>query len=333
MASLRILRPGLLTTVQDLGRSGLQRYGVSVGGAMDAISLRVANSLVGNAESAAALEVTLLGPSVQLDSDLLIAICGGDWTAQADDYDVPMNRPVWLPAGTTLTLGKAVSGCRAYLAVAGGIDVPVVMGSRSTYLLAKIGGHEGRALQAGDVLTCGPSAPLGVHIAKTLKECSQSETVRSVPWYAGLTPRGDVKLLRVVRGTEFERLSEDSQRLLFSAEFEVTAESDRMGYRLAGPPLELRCADEMISAAVCAGTIQIPSDGQAILLMADCATTGGYPKVAQVASVDLPLAGQLKPGDFFRLGEISLAEAHNLYCRREADLRCLRMNLKLKFAI
>lgn len=330
--SLRIVRPGLLTTVQDLGRHGLQRYGVSVGGAMDTLSLRVANRLVGNAEEDAALEITLLGPTLQFDAESLIAICGGQWSPRVGELAVPMNRPVWLPAGTTLTVGSAAAGARAYLAIAGGIATAPVMGSRGTYLRAQVGGLEGRALRAGDALPCGDASPMSCRIAEKLRASGDREGVHSVPWYAAIVPSGQDKTLRVIRGAEFKQLTKASQKALFSADFEVTAESDRMGYRLVGPALSFTGPAERISAAVSAGVIQIPPDGQPILLMADCATTGGYPKVAHVASADLPLAAQLKPGDFFRLREISLAEAHNLYCRQEAALQCLQTNLKLKFA-
>lgn len=331
--NLRILRPGLLTTMQDLGRPGWQRYGVSVGGAMDTLSLRIANSLVGNDESDAALESTLLGPTLHFEHDAVIAICGGRWSPRVGDVDVPMNRPVWLPGGTELSMGSAHCGARAYLAVAGGIAVSPVMGSRSTYLQAKVGGCRGRALQAGDELPCGTPSPRSHRIAEMLLATSSEAAIHTVPWYAGLSPAGDDTTLRVVRGAEFDMLDNNSQRAIFSRELMVTTQSDRMGYRLTGPDLSLARPVEMISAAVCRGAIQLPPDRQPILLMADCATTGGYPKVAHVAAVDLPLAGQLKPGDSFRLREISLAEAHNLCCRQETALRCLQTNLKLKFAI
>lgn len=331
--SIRILRPGLLTTVQDLGRPGYQRFGVSVGGAMDKLSLRVANHLVGNAESAAALEITLLGPTLHFENAGVIAICGGLWSPKIGESVVPMNRPVWIPAGTTLALGSAVRGARAYLAIAGGIDVPLVMGSRSTYPRANIGGLEGRALQSGDLLPSGSPSDLSQRLIGKLSMENSSAPYQSVPWFAALSPWEDVTTLRAIRGTEFERLDEASQESLFSTAFQVTSDSDRMGYRLSGPTLALAQTAEMISSAVCCGTIQAPPQGQPILLMADCATTGGYPKVAQIASVDLPKAAQLKPGDFFRLREISLAAAHNLYLRQEFDLRWLQTSLRLKFAV
>jgi antagonist of KipI len=330
--SIHVLRGGMLTAVQDLGRPGLQRYGVSVGGATDALSLRVANLLVGNEPSAAALEITLLGPTLRFDHDTLIAIFGGDWTPLVEDDPVPCERPVWLPAGTTMTFGSARSGCRGYLAVGGGIDVPVVMGSRSTYLLANLGGYKGRALQSGDALPVLPPSPRSLKIAAILAAHENRGPLASVPWRAGVSSQRPDGTLRAMRGAEFDLLSPDSQKALFCEAFQVLPQSDRMGYRLAGPGLGTSEPAELISAAVCPGTIQLPPEGQPILLMADCATVGGYPRIAHLASVDLSAAAQLRPGDFFRLDEISLAEAHNYYILQEADLQCLRTSLRLKFA-
>ncbi len=316
--SLRVIRPGLLTTVQDLGRWGKQCYGVVVGGAMDAFALRMANLLVGNDEGAAAVEMTLLGPTVHFEQDTLIALCGGEFHAKLDDITMPTWRPVFIKNGTSLNFGSAVSGARGYLAVAGGIDVPLVLGSRSTYLHGRFGGYEGRALQEGDLLS----------IAKPTLAVSPF----SFHWRIGsLNPAyGDCPTLRVLLGSEFDWLTVGSQDQLFSAEFEITPQSDRMGYRLSGPRLELASPRELISQAVCPGTIQVPADGQPILLMADCATTGGYPKAACVASVDLPLAAQLRPGAKLRFTAISLAEAQSLLRQREADIARLKVGLQFK---
>jgi antagonist of KipI len=316
--SIRVLRPGLLTTLQDLGRWGKQRYGVVVGGAMDPFALRMANLLVGNDEGVAALEMTLLGPTLQFQQDSLIALCGGEFHAKLDNNTLPTWRPIFVKKGTSLNFGSAVSGTRGYLAVSGGIDVPLVLGSRSTYLHGKFGGYEGRALQEGDLLS----------IAKPTLAVSR----QNCNWRIGsLIPAYDDRpTLRVIIGSEFDWLSPQGQEQLFSAEFEVTPQSDRMGYRLSGPRLELTSPRELISEAVCPGTIQVPADGQPILLMADCATTGGYPKAAFVASVDLPLAAQLRPGNKLRFIAISLAEAQSLLRQREADIGRLKVGLQFK---
>lgn len=316
--SIRVLRSGLLTTVQDLGRWGKQRYGVVVGGAMDPFALRMANLLVGNDEGAAALEMTLLGPTLQFEQDALIALCGGEFHAKLDDNILPVWRPVFVPRGTSLNVGSAVSGTRGYLAIAGGIDVPHVLGSRSTYLHGKFGGHEGRALQDGDLLS--------------IVELTLAVSPQSCNWRIGsLIPAyDDNPTLRVILGSEFDWLTSTSQERLFAAEFEVTPQSDRMGYRLSGPPLQFNSPRELISEGVCPGTIQVSADGQPILLMADCATTGGYPKAACVASVDLPLAAQLRPGARLRFAAISLEEAQSLIRQREAYIERLKVGLSFK---
>ena len=316
--SIRVIRPGLLTTVQDLGRWGKQRYGVVVGGAMDSFALRMANLLVGNEEGAAAMEMTLLGPTLRFEQDALIALCGGEFHAQLDDKRLPAWRPVFVPKGISLNVGSAVSGARGYLAIAGGIDVPLVLGSLATYLHGKFGGYKGRALQEGDLLSIAKPT-----LAVSPQNCN---------WRIGsLIPTyDDSPILRVILGSEFDWLTATSQDQLFAAEFEVTPHSDRMGYRLSGPRLELTSSRELISEAVCPGTIQVPADGQPILLMADCATTGGYPKAACVASVDLSLAAQLRPGSKLRFAAISLEEAQSLLRQREDDIDRLKVGLRFK---
>ncbi len=317
--SIRVLRPGLLTTVQDLGRWGKQRYGVGVGGAMDPFALRMANLLVGNDEGAAAIEMTLLGPTLQFERDTLIALCGGEFRPTMGNQVLRTWRPIVMGPGAVVNFGSAVSGCRGYLAIAGGVDVPLVLGSRSTYLHGRFGGYKGRALKVGDLLSTSPT--LGV-----LPENCNWGIGALVPAYE------DCPALRVLVGSEFDWLTPQSQEQLFSAEFEVTPQSDRMGYRLSGPRLKLNSPRELISEAVCPGTLQLPADGQPILLMADCATTGGYPKVACVASVDLPLAAQLRPGAKLRFTAISLEEAQSLYRQREADIARLKVGIDFKLS-
>lgn len=316
--SISVLRPGLLTTVQDLGRWGKQRYGVVVGGAMDTLALRVANLVVGNEEGAATLEMTLLGPTLRFEQDALVALCGGEFRATLGDVAMPAWRPVFVAKGSTLTCGSALSGCRGYLAVAGGLDVPLILGSRSTYLHGKLGGYAGRALQEGDILNIANST-------LTVSPAACSWRVGSV-----LPAYDDSPTLRVVLGSEYDWLTHQSQEHLFQSEFVVTPQSDRTGYRLSGPKLQLQSPRELISEAVCPGVIQVPADGQPILLMADCATTGGYPKAACVASVDLPLAAQLRPGDRLRFAAISLAEAQSLMRQQENDIARFQLGLAFK---
>jgi antagonist of KipI len=278
----------------------------------------MANLLVGNEENAAALEITLLGPTLRFEQDALIALCGGEFRPTLDDHPISTWRPAFVKKGKTLHCGSAESGCRGYLAIAGGINGPLVLGSRSTYLRGNFGGHEGRALKEGDLLS--------------MNEPRLEVSPNPSRWGIGSVAPAydDDPTLRAILGSEFDWLAPNSQEQLFSAEFEVTAQSDRMGYRLSGPQLEFTALRELISEAVCPGVIQVPADGQPILLMADCATTGGYPKIGCVASVDLPLAAQLRPGTKLRFAAISLAEAQSLFRQREDDIARLKVGLALK---
>ncbi|WP_272828307.1 biotin-dependent carboxyltransferase family protein [Paenibacillus thiaminolyticus] len=322
--SIRVEAAGLLTTVQDSGRVGFQKYGVLASGAMDTVALRLANLLAGNQEGAAALEITLLGPKLVFDKAAVIALAGGNLSPAVDGVSLPLWRQVYIPAGKTLTFGRAVSGCRIYLAVAGGIHVPEVMGSRSTYLRAGMGGFCGRALQAGDVLETG---------ASTLWRGMASDEAVVLPWGASHELRPaylDDPVLRVVRGPEYYRFDEESRRKLWTERFRVTPQSDRMGYRVEGEPLALAEPLDMVSSAVGAGTIQVPPEGNPIVLLADRQTAGGYPRIAHVISVDLPLIAQVKPGGQIRFEEVSLEEAQELYVMREHSIAQFRQGLALQ---
>jgi antagonist of KipI len=321
---IRVIRPGLLTTVQDVGRFGYQRYGVAVSGAMDCLSLRVANLLVGNHEQDAVCEITLRGPSLLFEEAAVISICGADLSARIGEQPVLGWRPIAVYRGSILEFGESRQGCRAYLAIAGGIEVPLVMGSRSTFLRAKIGGLEGRAVEAGDVLKIN-SRPTAKQ--EQSDDAHGSCSIEATNWCVSqlLVPSGNV--VRVMRGDQFDRFTAESQDRFFAADFQVTAQSDRMGYRLAGPKLHLSDPRELVSEAVVAGTVQVPADGQPIILMADHPTTGGYPRIAQVATIDLPILAQMKPGERIRFQEIALEEAQDLH------RQCQRTLIKLKCAV
>ncbi|QDR82343.1 biotin-dependent carboxyltransferase family protein [Sporomusa termitida] len=334
--SITVLRPGLLTTVQDLGRYGYQRYGVIVSGAMDACSLRVANLLVGNDETEAGLEITLLGPVLRFEGDMLAAVTGGDLSPTIGDTPVPLGRPVYIKQGSVLKFGRCRSGCRAYLAVAGGYQVAGVMGSKSTYLRAGIGGYQGRALQTGDVLAVNPPPPLALPISRQLSCRAAPGPVGYPPWYAGgerQGPDAEPVTVRVMRGSQFEEFTAESKAELRDSVFTVTPQSDRMGYRLAGPPLLLKEPLEMVSEAVALGTIQVPPDGKPIILLADRQTTGGYPKIGQVAQVDIARIAQIKPGGQIRFREITVHEAARLYREREQAIAALRTAIGLKMKV
>lgn len=327
---LSILEPGLLTTVQDLGRPGYQQAGLVVGGAMDATALRVANLLVGNPPTAAGLEITLRGPRIRFGDDCLLALAGADLSPTLDGQPVGRYRPVWVRAGTELAFGRPVAGCRAYLAVAGGLAVPLVLGSRATYLRAQLGGLHGRALQAGDELPIGPLPPTGARLLATLAPKAAGAAWAQASWAVGplLGPTpAPAPHLRAVRGPEYGQFGEASQWALWQAPFEVTPAADRMGYRLQGPALVRPVPTELLSSAVTLGTVQVPPDGQAIVLLADRQTTGGYPRVAQVITADFSALAQLRPGQHFWFAEVTLAEAQALYLAHERRLRALQTGI------
>jgi len=303
---MKIIRGGMQTTVQDLGRPGHRAAGVPLSGAMDAFALRVANLLVGNPENTAALEFALVGPEVEFSADAVIAVSGAEWEG------VPAWKPLRVRAGERVRLNACRRGCRGYLAVAGGIDVEPVLGSRSTYLRAGFGGHLGRALLDGDVLVV-PTVTRQVAEHWRIDE-------RILPRYSA-SPT-----VRVVRGAQAEEFG----ATLFESEFKVSGQSDRMGLRLTGPKLVQTNTEDLISSAVAPGTVQVPPDGQPIVLMADAQTIGGYPQVAHVISADLPLMAQLRPGDTVKFSEVPLAEAQQLALAAERTLALLREGLAQK---
>lgn len=323
---MQVLKPGLLTTVQDLGRPGYQQYGVVVGGALDSFAARAANLIVGNPDEAAVLELAQTGPELRFDRETLVAWCGADFDATIGDVPLPPDRAVRVAAGETIRFGLARRGLRAWLAVAGGIDVPLVMGSRSTYRRAGIGGLEGRPLKAGDDLkTLAPSA-WAEHILASLRNGRKLATAWTVrPGVMGRPAAAGV--VRAVRGPECTWFTLEAQKQFFSADWTATKEADRMGVRLAGPVLERRQTGDMISSAVNAGVVQVPAAGQPIVLLPSRQSVGGYPRLAAVATVDLPRIAQLRPGDRVRFEEINLTVAHALYLARERDLNRVRTGL------
>lgn len=333
--TVRVIRPGLLTSVQDAGRYGFQKHGVIVSGVMDPLAHRLANMLVGNEELAATLEMTLRGPTLEFQEDALISICGGDLSPTVAGVSVPLWKPIFLRKGSVLDFGQCRTGTRAYLAIAGGWNVPLVMNSRSTYLRAGIGGHEGRALRTGDELQAGDLSGLGGRIAKRLSIQSGGTSFVASEWGVAkemLPSYSSEPLIRVMRGNQYEWFTAESHNAFFSEPYRVTPQSDRMGYRLDGPKLELTEQIELISEAVAFGTVQVPAEGNPIVLLADRQTTGGYPKIAQIATVDLPLMAQTKPGDSIRFAEISREEAEWLWMLRESEIRQLKMGILLKNA-
>ncbi len=317
---MRILDPGLMTTVQDLGRFGYQKDGITTGGAMDPLALRIANILVGNEEHNAGLEITLKGPTIEFLGDSLIAICGADLTPEIADVRVPNWCAICVKEGSVLRFGDDRWGCRAYLAVSGGIDVPDVMNSRSTYLRAAIGGVEGRPLRGGDDI------PVGSVNANTLAVSAGGPlpfalTERHLPSEEALGLYERDRPLRVLRGPHWNLFDERDRRVFLREVFEVSTSSDRMGYRLSGSLLDASVRDELISSAVLSGTVQVPPSGEPIVLMADRQTTGGYPVIGVVATADLPLVAQLRPGDQVRFEEVKIKEAQTELRSQEERLQ------------
>jgi antagonist of KipI len=308
--SIRVLRPGLLTTVQDHGRHGFQRVGLCPGGAMDPVALALANALVGNPVEEAALEITVIGPELMFEEDTLVAVCGAEFQG-----GFPHNRPVLAPAGSRYNVGRAVRGARAYIAVAGGFAIEPVLGSRSTYLPGRFGGHEGRALRHGDVLPLrDTNAFQKFHSLKKTRD----GTVR---WSAPpLTlPDREPVLVHVIDGQHFPSFDSASQRAFVDTVWRVAPESNRMGFRLGGPPLGRPDADEILSGPTCLGSVQVPPSGVPIALMADHQTTGGYPRIAEIASADVPRLAQLAPGGKVHFARCNLEMAGEL--RRDAKAR------------
>ncbi|WP_061810370.1 biotin-dependent carboxyltransferase family protein [Rossellomorea vietnamensis] len=331
---ITIIKPGLLTTIQDLGRYGYQKYGVIVSGSMDPLAHKIANLLVGNEVDEATLEITLMGPVLEFKETSLISICGGDLTPTIDGKPVPLRRSLLIKAGSILKFGACTNGCRSYLAVAGGFRVEKVMNSRSTYVRAGIGGLKGRSLQAGDTLETGPFNKESANMIDYLLPYVEKSDFTEIDWSISsefISSYHQKKVIRAIPGTEYDLFSEESREQFFNQPFKVSSQSDRMGYRLEGPSLYLDEEFDMVSEAVVFGTIQVPSNGQPIILLADRQTTGGYPRIGYIASVDLPLIAQTKPGESITFTMISHEKAQELYIDRERQLNHLKQGIALKF--
>jgi biotin-dependent carboxylase-like uncharacterized protein len=296
MNAIDVLDGGLLTTVQDLGRTGWQRFGVPVSGAMDAWALCAANRLVGNEEGAAALEITLAGPVLRIDGDGVIGVTGADLGASLNGRPLPLWQAVAVRDGAELAFSGRRAGMRAYLAVAGAIDVPAVLGSRSTFTRARLGGFQGRALAAGDRVPVGPCP-----IARGLE--GRRLPREAVPSF------GPARTVRVVMGPQDAAFTAEGIRTFLSESFTLTAQSDRVGCRLSGPPIAHLGGADIVSDATACGAVQVSGDGMPIVLMADRGTTGGYTKIATVATADLPILAQAAPGDRLRFTAVGIDEA------------------------
>lgn len=301
--------PGMLTTVQDLGRYGFQQYGMPVAGAMDNYAMRIANIIVGNDRNAAVLEITFMGFSVRFEDKGIIAITGADLGASLNGRKIEAWQSIEVNSGDKLTFTTMINGCRSYLAVQGGIGVPSIMGSRSTYIRGKIGGYYGRKLLKGDVLE---SDDLNaVIVTSCIKVPSE------------FIPQYDNSCVRVILGPQDDAFSQEEIAKFLNSFYQIGKQYDRMGYRLEGPVIKHKESPDIISDGIALGAVQIPGHGQPIIMMADHQTTGGYTKIANVISIDIPYLAQLKPGDRVCFSEISLEEAQELYDEREKKLNKL----------
>jgi antagonist of KipI len=304
--SLEIVRAGLFTTVQDLGRPGHGALGIPASGAMDGPALRVANRLVGNPEHAAALEFTLAGPEIRFARDHWAAIVGSRFEAALDERSVPHAESFPVGRGQTLKIGRTLEGARGYLAVSGGIDVPPLLGSRSTFAAGGFGGLEGRPLRSGDRLPTGAVA----------SEPRRRRLAREVlPAYV------EGAVLRAIPGPQGEAFTPRGLEAFFGSGFRVSPRSDRMGLRLEGPTVEQARGADLLPEGTAPGAVQVPADGRPIVLGVDRPTTGGYVKIATVISADLPRLGQAKPGDRLHFLPVSVDEARALYRTLEERVR------------
>lgn len=316
MGHINIIHGGLLTTIQDKGRTGLQQYGMPVAGAMDDFSLRIANLLVGNMENEAVLEATLAGPEMQFNASTVIAVTGANMQPVLNARPMPMWRSIRVNAGDTLGFLGLKTGCRSYISFTGGIDVKTVMGSKSTYTRGGIGGYMGRKLGYGDVLDLGPAA------------CNPEDLINRWIPFEHIPDYRNCCEVRVVLGPQDDHFTSDALESFFSSTYEITNEADRMGYRLYGPKLQHTGSADIISDGITLGSIQVPGHGMPIIMLADHQTTGGYPKIATVISPDIPVLAQLKPGDKIKFKELSIEEAHQALREYEARLYAIAQHIE-----
>jgi biotin-dependent carboxylase-like uncharacterized protein len=317
------ITPGLLTTVQDLGRYGYLALGIAPSGALDGFSLAVANMLVGNCPSEAGLEMTLVGGSFRLTEGAVIAVTGADMQGRINGAELPMNRAVAVAAGSEISFSPAVSGCRAYIAFAGGLVASESMGSKSTNLKCALGGLNGKAFAAGDEIAFARPTATVKKIGKRTYDGGRYGRYSACD---GARTRVEI---RVVRGPQFDYFTENGVNAFFGSDYRVTARSDRMGTTLDGPAVEARGKTDIVSDGIPPGGIQIPSDGKPIVMLADRQTTGGYAKIATVIGADLCRFAQLRPGDTVSFRSVALGEAVRERKRMSAEL----MRLERRFTI
>lgn len=335
---VEILRPGALSTVQDKGRRGFLSQGIQESGACDKYSMKLANLLAGNLEepeTAAVIEFTLKGGEIRFTSDEIIALTGGDMKPCINGIPVPIFSPILVQTGDILSMELVVSGLRTYMAVYGGVEVPLVMGSRSTNLKCRIGGLEGRALLEGDHLESGKDLMQFKKIAKRLKGNEKLAAVgEKEPWMRhSSTPyrfygEDCMVLLRAVMGPQENAFTELGLNTLIRNPFRLSTDCDRMACKLEGEPIEMKNGADIISDGIVEGSVQISSSGLPMVLMADHQTTGGYAKIATVISTDISALAQLKPGEWVAFQYVTPGEAVAIYRKEEEKLRNFKERLR-----
>ena len=313
---LRIVNPGVLSTVQDKGRFGFMKAGVRTAGVMDSDSYDGANAILGNSSTAAVLEMTLMGITAVVEEEGNFVLTGADMKAALNGMPIERDKVIHAKPGQELSMGMAVNGCRSYLSMEGGIDVPIVMGSRSTDVKCGIGGYEGRALLSGDVLCSGKNHAAATKSDDDLKKGIRRKKKRKSPAAYGTSAE-----VRVVEGPQADWFSQKERDQFFRENYTVAAESDRMGMRLKGRSVESLHGVDIVSDGIAFGSIQITKSGMPIVMMADHQTTGGYAKIGTVCSFDLPKLAQLRPGDQVSFKRITIEEAQYLYCHPEEQNR------------
>ena len=313
--SIEILNAGMLSTVQDLGRFGVMKNGFTQSGAMDSRSAKTANLLVNNSIDSAVIEMTLTGITARFNNDYVIALSGGDFGFSINDTPVQTNRAYAVKKGDVLKSGSAKKGLRAYFSVSGGIDVPKAMESRSTNLKSAIGGYHGRRLKSGDVLQV---CKRNIYDTVYTREMCRFARLEPYSYSSNIT-------VRAVLGPQDDMFTNEDINRFFGTEYKVTPQSDRMGIRLDGEPLQSKNGVDIISDGIVFGSVQVPKDGMPIVLMADHQTTGGYAKIATVISVDLPLLAQAKPNDTVRFECISIKNAERLARQENRYFKKLRL--------
>jgi len=327
MMCIKIIKPGIFSTLQDTGRVAYRSEAIPLSGAMDNLASRMANIVLGNDPSAAVIEFTYGNASFVTETDILLAYSGEGAILYTEKGALPSGKPIFVPSGTPIKMLHNALGARTYLAVAGGWDAPLILGSRSTYVTAGFGGLDGGLIKRGDILQ--NNIKLN-EVSQKLWNRLKSNDIHFTPWHVDKTSFISSKgPIRIIPGKEFTWFAANSLLSFLSSPYKIGMHSNRMGFHLEGHRVEHIVKTELLSTAVAPGTIQVTNEGSLILLMADSQTTGGYPRIAQVAAVDLPVCAQLKPGDSLSFTAISRSDAEKLYLEQEKQLKKLITAVKM----